>query len=176
MCPSAVVRTRETAGRRRDRRGRAREAPPLVPSASSATRKRAVQWPSHVDALPWDAGHDAVTRRLGLVGVARHAGRVASCHGGVVTSERVRAGVARVKARGQRLGRRPRQFAGGDLEIVAGLSVRKAAAQLAFPALSCTGPDASYRPLERAGVNKEGPTRRLSGSSRDYQTLTVTQA
>jgi DNA invertase Pin-like site-specific DNA recombinase len=40
-------------------------------------------------------------------------------------AERVRAGLARVKARGQRLGRRPRRVSDRDLENVAKLSVRK---------------------------------------------------
>lgn len=49
-------------------------------------------------------------------------------------AERVRAGLARVKARGQRLGRRPHRITNQDLDRVAGLSVRTAAKALGIPA------------------------------------------
>ena len=49
-------------------------------------------------------------------------------------AERVRAGLARVKARGQRLGRRPHRITDRDLDSVAGLSVRMAARALGIPA------------------------------------------
>lgn len=45
-------------------------------------------------------------------------------------AERVRAGLARVRAKGQRLGRRPRWISDDDLRRVANLSTRKAAAAL----------------------------------------------
>ena len=48
-------------------------------------------------------------------------------------AERVRAGLARAKAQGQRLGRRPHRIAHGDLERVTGLSTRKAAMVLGVP-------------------------------------------
>jgi DNA invertase Pin-like site-specific DNA recombinase len=48
-------------------------------------------------------------------------------------AERVRAGLARVRAKGQRLGRRPTFISRRDLESVANLSVRKAAAELGVP-------------------------------------------
>lgn len=48
-------------------------------------------------------------------------------------AERVRAGLARVKARGQRLGRRPHRISDNDLERVAGLSTRKAGEALGLP-------------------------------------------
>jgi DNA invertase Pin-like site-specific DNA recombinase len=49
-------------------------------------------------------------------------------------AERVRAGLARAKAQGQRLGRRPHRITADDLERVAGMSTRKAAAALRVPA------------------------------------------
>jgi DNA invertase Pin-like site-specific DNA recombinase len=48
-------------------------------------------------------------------------------------AERVRAGLARVRANGQRLGRRPRWMSDEDLLRVADLSTRKAAAALGVP-------------------------------------------
>ena len=48
-------------------------------------------------------------------------------------AERVRAGLARVRANGQRLGRRPRRITDEDLLRVADLSTRKAAALLGVP-------------------------------------------
>jgi DNA invertase Pin-like site-specific DNA recombinase len=48
-------------------------------------------------------------------------------------AERVRAGLARAKAHGQRLGRRPRRITDDDLGKVAGLSTRKAASLLGVP-------------------------------------------
>jgi DNA invertase Pin-like site-specific DNA recombinase len=48
-------------------------------------------------------------------------------------AERVRAGLARVKARGQRLGRRPHRISDADLERVASLSTRQAAEALGIP-------------------------------------------
>ena len=48
-------------------------------------------------------------------------------------AERVRTGLARVKARGQRLGRRPHRISDDDLERVASLSTRKAAEELGVP-------------------------------------------
>jgi DNA invertase Pin-like site-specific DNA recombinase len=48
-------------------------------------------------------------------------------------AERVRAGLARVRAQGQRLGRRPHRITEDDLERVAGLSVRTAARTLGVP-------------------------------------------
>jgi DNA invertase Pin-like site-specific DNA recombinase len=47
--------------------------------------------------------------------------------------ERVRAGLARARAQGQRLGRRPRRITTDDLERVEGLSTRKAAVALNVP-------------------------------------------
>jgi hypothetical protein len=92
ICPSAVVRRRETAGRTPDPVARRRETltpgPSDVarePSAAAATRERSVWWPSHADATPSDAGPVAVNRLLALVGVVRHAGSAGSCHGGVAT-------------------------------------------------------------------------------------------
>ena len=49
-------------------------------------------------------------------------------------AERVRAGLARVRAQGRRLGRRPHRIADGDLERVDGQSVRKAARELGVSA------------------------------------------
>ena len=48
-------------------------------------------------------------------------------------AERVRAGLARVKANGQRLGRRPHRISDDDLCRVSDLSTRKAAAALGVP-------------------------------------------
>jgi DNA invertase Pin-like site-specific DNA recombinase len=48
-------------------------------------------------------------------------------------AERVRAGLARVKANGQRLGRRPHRVTAEDLARVASLSTRQAAAVLGLP-------------------------------------------
>ena len=48
-------------------------------------------------------------------------------------AERVSAGLARVRAKGQRLGRRPHRISDDDLEHVASLSTRKAAAALGLP-------------------------------------------
>lgn len=48
-------------------------------------------------------------------------------------AERVRAGLARVKAQGQRLGRRPHRISDNDLDRVASLSTRKAAEELGIP-------------------------------------------
>jgi DNA invertase Pin-like site-specific DNA recombinase len=48
-------------------------------------------------------------------------------------AERVRAGLARVKAQGQRLGRKPHRISDDDLERVASLSTRKAAVELGIP-------------------------------------------
>ena len=48
--------------------------------------------------------------------------------------ERVKAGLARAKAQGQRLGRRRQRISERDLEGVAGLSVREAAKRLGVPA------------------------------------------
>src|SRR5688500_10337623 len=49
-------------------------------------------------------------------------------------AERVRAGLGRVKAKGQRLGRRPHCITDEDLACVANLSTRKAAHALGLPA------------------------------------------
>ena len=48
-------------------------------------------------------------------------------------AERVRAGLARVKAKGQRLGRRPHRITADDLQRVDELSTRKAATALGIP-------------------------------------------
>ena len=48
-------------------------------------------------------------------------------------AERVSAGLARVRAKGQRLGRRPHRISADDLEHVASLSTRKAAVALGLP-------------------------------------------
>ncbi len=48
-------------------------------------------------------------------------------------AERVRAGLARARAHGQRLGRRPRRITDEDLGRVAALSTRKAALELGIP-------------------------------------------
>src|SRR5688572_30298019 len=48
-------------------------------------------------------------------------------------AERVRAGLARAKAQGQRLGRRPHRISDDDLERVASLSTRRAAEELGIP-------------------------------------------
>jgi DNA invertase Pin-like site-specific DNA recombinase len=48
-------------------------------------------------------------------------------------AERVRAGLARVRAKGQRLGRRPHRITEDDLHRVSALSTRKAAAALGVP-------------------------------------------
>jgi DNA invertase Pin-like site-specific DNA recombinase len=49
-------------------------------------------------------------------------------------AERVRAGLARARAQGQRLGRRPHRISDEDLDRVAGLSTRRAATALGLPA------------------------------------------
>lgn len=49
-------------------------------------------------------------------------------------AERVRAGLARARAQGQRLGRRPHRISDDDLGRVGSLSVREAAATLGVPA------------------------------------------
>lgn len=49
-------------------------------------------------------------------------------------AERVRAGLARARAQGQRLGRRPHRISDDDLDRVGSLSTRKAAAALGVPA------------------------------------------
>lgn len=49
-------------------------------------------------------------------------------------AERVRAGLARARAQGQRLGRRPHRISDDDLGRVGSLSTRKAAAALGVPA------------------------------------------
>ncbi len=49
-------------------------------------------------------------------------------------AERVRAGLARARAQGQRLGRRPHRITDDDLRRVGNLSTRKAAAALGVPA------------------------------------------
>jgi DNA invertase Pin-like site-specific DNA recombinase len=49
-------------------------------------------------------------------------------------AERVRAGLARARAQGTRLGRRPHRITDDDLARVAGLSTRRAAAALGIPA------------------------------------------
>ncbi|MBI2827670.1 MAG: recombinase family protein [Acidobacteria bacterium] len=49
-------------------------------------------------------------------------------------AERVRAGLARARAQGQRLGRRPHRISDDDLERVGSLSIREAAATLGLPA------------------------------------------
>ena len=49
-------------------------------------------------------------------------------------AERVTAGLARARAQGQRLGRRPHRINDDDLERVGSLSTRKAAAALGVPA------------------------------------------
>ena len=49
-------------------------------------------------------------------------------------AERVRAGLARAKTQGQRLGRRPHRISDDDFERVISLSTRKAAAVLRVPA------------------------------------------
>jgi DNA invertase Pin-like site-specific DNA recombinase len=49
-------------------------------------------------------------------------------------AERVRAGLARAKPQGQRLGRRPHRISADDLERVGSLSTRKAATALGVPA------------------------------------------
>lgn len=66
-------------------------------------------------------------------------------------AERVRAGLARAKAQGQRLGRRPRWVSDDDLGRVAHLSTRKAAAQLGLPSSVLHRARVSRKPLE-AGV------------------------
>ncbi len=66
-------------------------------------------------------------------------------------AERVRAGLARAKAQGQRLGRRPRWVSDDDLCRVAHLSTRKAAAQLGLPSSVLHRARVSRKPLE-AGV------------------------
>src|SRR5688572_7059480 len=48
-------------------------------------------------------------------------------------AERVKSGLARARANGQRLGRRPRRITHEDLERVTGLSTRKAAEVLGVP-------------------------------------------
>jgi DNA invertase Pin-like site-specific DNA recombinase len=63
-------------------------------------------------------------------------------------AERVRAGLARVKAQGQRLGRRPHRISDRDLERVSGLSVRAAAKALGVPSSV----------LHRARVSRKGAT------------------
>jgi DNA invertase Pin-like site-specific DNA recombinase len=62
---------------------------------------------------------------------------------------RVRAGLARVRARGARLGRRPRYISSRDLEAVAALSVRKAAAELGVPASVLHRARLSRKPVSR---------------------------
>jgi DNA invertase Pin-like site-specific DNA recombinase len=49
-------------------------------------------------------------------------------------AERVRAGLARARAQGQRLGRRPHRISDEDLSRVADLSTRRAAKALGLPA------------------------------------------
>ena len=48
-------------------------------------------------------------------------------------AERVRAGLTRAKAQGQRLGRRPHRISADDLQRVGSLSTRKAAEELGLP-------------------------------------------
>jgi DNA invertase Pin-like site-specific DNA recombinase len=62
-------------------------------------------------------------------------------------AERVRAGLARVKARGQRLGRRPHRITDEDVQRVAGLSTRRAAQQLGLPPSVLHRARASRKPV-----------------------------
>ena len=63
-------------------------------------------------------------------------------------AERVRAGLARVRAKGQRLGRRPRWISDDDLVRVADLSTRKAAAALGVPSSVLHRARVSRNPIE----------------------------
>jgi DNA invertase Pin-like site-specific DNA recombinase len=62
-------------------------------------------------------------------------------------AERVRAGLARVRAKGQRLGRRPRWISDDDLLRVADLSIRKAAVSLGVPSSVLHRTRASRNPV-----------------------------
>lgn len=63
-------------------------------------------------------------------------------------AERVRAGLARARAQGQRLGRRPRRISEDALQCVEGLSVRRAAATLGIPPSVLHRARLSRKPLE----------------------------
>ena len=62
-------------------------------------------------------------------------------------AERVRAGLARARAHGQRLGRRPHRISDDDLERVASLSTRQAADQLGIPSSVLHRARVSRKPL-----------------------------
>jgi DNA invertase Pin-like site-specific DNA recombinase len=63
-------------------------------------------------------------------------------------AERVRAGLARARSQGQRLGRRPRRITDDDLRRTEGLSTRKAAATLGIPPSVLHRARVSRKPLE----------------------------
>jgi DNA invertase Pin-like site-specific DNA recombinase len=68
-------------------------------------------------------------------------------------AERVRAGLARVKARGQRLGRRPHRISDDDLARVSALSTRRAATELGLPASVLHRARMSRKPRQLAVAN-----------------------
>ena len=67
--------------------------------------------------------------------------------------ERVHAGLARAKAQGQRLGRRPHRITEGDLDRVAGLSTRQAANVLGVPRSVINRARLSRKPSEMPPQN-----------------------
>jgi DNA invertase Pin-like site-specific DNA recombinase len=69
-------------------------------------------------------------------------------------AERVRAGLARARANGRRLGQRPLRITAEDLDRTADLSVRRAAAELGIPRSVLHRARLSRRPL-RIGVKKD---------------------
>jgi DNA invertase Pin-like site-specific DNA recombinase len=63
-------------------------------------------------------------------------------------AERVRAGLARARAQGQRLGRRPHRISAEDLQRVSGLSTRKAAEALSVPSSVLHRARVSRKPVD----------------------------
>ena len=68
-------------------------------------------------------------------------------------AERVRAGLARARANGQRLGQKPLDIPTADLDRTAHLSIRRAAAELGIPRSVLHRARVSRRPTEIAGKN-----------------------
>ena len=66
-------------------------------------------------------------------------------------AERVRAGLARARSQGQRLGRRPHRISEADLQRVAGLSTRKAANALKVSSSVLHRARVSRKPFETVG-------------------------
>ncbi len=66
-------------------------------------------------------------------------------------AERVRAGLARARANGRRLGQKPPDISSGDLDRTAHLSIRRAAAELGIPRSVLHRARVSRRPAEIVG-------------------------